>query len=98
MRQAADRAGERVWPLPLYEDYREQLKSAVADLANIGGRSGGACTAASFLQAFSESVPWAHLDIAGTAWLDEGRSDMTKGATGVMVRALTELADSSSSW
>ena len=95
---AAAHTGERVWRLPLYEDYREQLKSEIADLVNTGGGHGGACTAASFLQAFSEGTPWAHVDIAGTAWLDDARSDATKGATGVMVRTLTELASRSASW
>ena len=95
---AATQTGERVWPLPLYEDYREQLKSEVADLVNVGGRLGGACTAASFLQEFSEGTPWAHLDIAGTGWLDDVRADATKGATGVMVRTLAELAARSASW
>ena len=98
VQKAAARAGERVWPLPLYEDYREQLRSEIADLVNTGGRAGGASTAASFLQAFSEGTPWAHVDIAGTAWLDEARPDSTKGATGVMVRTLVELAARSASW
>jgi leucyl aminopeptidase len=95
---SAARAGERVWPLPLYEEYREQLRSEIADLVNTGGRAGGACTAAAFLGAFAEGTPWAHVDIAGTAWLEEGRPDSTKGATGVMVRTLVELAARSSSW
>ena len=98
VQKAAARSGERVWPLPLYEDYREQLRSEIADLVNTGGRAGGACTAAAFLQAFAEETPWAHVDIAGTAWLEEARSDSTKGATGVMVRTLVELAARSSSW
>lgn len=98
VQKAGARAGERVWPLPLYEDYREQLRSEIADLVNTGGRAGSACTAASFLQAFAEGTPWAHIDIAGTAWLDEARPDSVKGATGVMVRTLVELAARSSSW
>ena len=98
VQKAAAGAGERVWPLPLYEDYREQLRSEIADLVNTGGRAGGACTAAAFLQAFAEGTPWAHVDIAGTAWLEEARPDSTKGATGVMVRTLVELAEQSSSW
>ena len=98
VQKAAAQTGERVWPLPLYEEYRELLRSEIADLVNTGGRAGGACTAAAFLQAFADGTPWAHLDIAGTAWLDEARPDSTKGATGVMVRTLTELAARSASW
>ena len=95
---ASRRTGERVWPMPLFEEYREQLRSEMADLANIGGRPAGACTAASFLQAFSGDRAWAHLDVAGTAWLEDARPDQAKGATGVMVRTLAELASSSSAW
>ena len=92
VRAAGERAGERLWPLPLYEDYREQLRSEMADLANVGGRAGGACTAAMFLRAFVESPPWAHVDIAGTAWPAKERGPFGKGATGVLVRTLAELA------
>ena len=89
---AAAQAGEPVWPLPLYEEYREQLRSEMADLMNVGGRAAGACTAASFLEAFTGDLPWAHLDIAGTAWIEKAREDATAGATGVMVRTLAGLA------
>ena len=92
VRRAGIRTGERLWPLPLYDEYREQLKSATADLANVGGRPAGASTAASFLQAFTGDIPWAHLDIAGTAWAEKAGPDRAQGATGVMVRTLTELA------
>lgn len=95
---AAAQSGERVWPLPLFDDYTDQMRSEMADLVNAGGRSGGACTAAAFLQAFAGDLPWAHIDIAGTAWIDDARADQAKGATGVMVRTLTELAAASSSW
>ena len=98
VRQAADRAGERAWPLPLYEEYREQLRSETADLRNSGGRPAGACTAAMFLKAFVGDVPWVHVDIAGTAWTDESQSSGSRGATGVMVRTLAELARSIQSW
>ena len=91
VRQVADRAGERVWPLPLFEEYAEQLESETADLANTGGRPGGAITAGMFLKAFSGGLPWAHLDIAGTAWYDATRPYHTKGATGVGVRTLAML-------
>ena len=92
VRSAAERAGERVWALPLYDEYREQLRSETGDLMNSAGRGGGACTAAAFLRAFTGDAEWAHLDIAGTAWADETRPSEAKGATGVMVRTLTELA------
>ena len=95
---AGQQAGERLWQLPLYKEYREQLRSEMADLSNIGGRSAGACTAATFLRAFVEDVPWAHVDIAGTAWSDDEGSHLVKGATGVMVRTLAELACGSSSY
>ena len=98
LQAAATRAGERVWPMPLYEEYREQLRSELADMKNIGGREGGACTAAAFLEAFTGGLPWAHLDIAGTAWIEKPREDAAAGATGVMVRMLTELAVADRNW
>ena len=98
VQQAADSAGERVWELPLYEEYTDQLKSEIADLVNIGGRAGGACTAAAFLRAFTGGLPWAHVDVAGTAWIEESKPGTVKGATGVMVRTLTELASMSETW
>ncbi len=98
VRRAAARAGEAVWPMPLYEEYREQLRSEMADLMNVGGRSAGACTAASFLEAFTDGLPWAHLDIAGTAWHERARDDAAAGATGVMVRTLATLANDNGSW
>ena len=98
LRAASEQSGERVWPLPLYDEYRDQLRSEMADLANVGGRPAGACTAASFLQAFAGGLPWAHLDVAGTAWADDSKPDQAKGATGVMVRTLTELASQSAGW
>lgn len=96
--RAAERAGERVWPLPLYEDYTEQLRSETADLMNVGGREAGACTAAAFLQAFAGDAAWAHLDIAGSAWVEKARPSCPKGATGVMVRTLTALARGREDW
>jgi leucyl aminopeptidase len=89
---AAERGGEKIWPLPLFEEYRESLKSEIADMLNSPGRPGGAITAAMFLKEFTGGLPWAHLDIAGTAWLEESRPWMPKGATGVMTRTLVELA------
>jgi leucyl aminopeptidase len=89
---AAKAEGERMWAMPLDDDYKEYLKSAFADLGNIGGRWGGAITAASFLNEFAEETPWVHLDIAGTAWLDDAKPYMAKGPTGVPVRTLVRLA------
>jgi leucyl aminopeptidase len=84
---AADAAYDRVWRLPLLDDYQEQLKSNFADFANIGGRPAGAVTAACFLARFTKRYPWAHLDIAGTAW----KSGREKGATGRPVPLLTQF-------
>jgi leucyl aminopeptidase len=89
---AALSAGERMWPMPLDEDYKDYLKSAFADLANVGGRWGGAVTAAIFLKEFAADTPWVHLDIAGTAWLDEEKPHLAKGPTGLPVRTLVRLA------
>ena len=89
---AAKSAGERMWPMPLEDDYKDYLKSAFADLANVGGRWGGAITAAMFLKEFAEDTPWVHLDIAGTAWLDESKPFLAKGPTGLPVRTLVRLA------
>jgi leucyl aminopeptidase len=90
--QAARLEGERMWPMPLEEDYKEYLKSAFADLGNIGGRWGGAITAAMFLKEFAGDTPWVHLDIAGTAYLDEAKPFLAKGPTGMPVRTLVRLA------
>ena len=92
VRAAGDRAGDRVWPLPLFDEYRELLKSEIADMVNSAGRWAGAITAAWFLKEFvDEDRPWAHLDIAGTAWAEERKAYQPKGATGVAVRLLVEL-------
>jgi leucyl aminopeptidase len=93
VRAAADRAGEAVWPLPLPEEYRSLIDSDVADIKNVsGGRSGGALTAGLFLREFVDGTPWAHLDIAGPAFLNESSPLHPKGATGFAVRTLVELA------
>ena len=92
VRRAADRAGDRSWPMPIFEDYKEQLKSEIADFTNTGGRPAGAITAALFIKEFTGELPWAHLDIAGTAWADDAKPFQQKGATGVAVRTLAELA------
>jgi leucyl aminopeptidase len=89
---AAGRQGERLWQMPLDDDYKDYLKSAFADLPNIGGRWGGAITAAYFLKEFTEGKPWVHLDIAGTAWLDDGKPFLAKGPSGMGVRTFVDLA------
>jgi leucyl aminopeptidase len=89
---AAKRAGEKFWRMPLDEDYREYLNTPFADIANIGGRWGGAVTAAYFLKEWAGETPWVHLDIAGTAWLEEPKAHAPKGPTGVGVRTFVELA------
>jgi len=92
VRATSQRAGDRCWPMPLYDEYAEQLRSEIADMMNSGGRPAGACTAAMFLREFAGGLPWAHLDVAGTAWADEAKPYQPKGATGVAVRTLAELA------
>jgi len=92
VRVVANRAGDRVWPMPVFDEYKDQLKSDIADLANTGGRPAGSITAAMFLKEFTGDLPWAHLDIAGTAWADEAKPYLPKGASGVAVRTLAELA------
>ena len=85
---------EKLWELPLFEEFHEQIKSNSADIKNIGGRSGGAITAAAFLSNFVGDVPWAHIDIAGTAWNQEGtlsKSYNPKGATGFGIRTIIKF-------
>jgi len=89
---ATKTAGERMWRLPMDDDYKDYLKNAFADMGNIGGRWGGAITAAKFLEEFVEGKPWVHLDIAGTAWHDEAKAHLAKGPTGVPVRSMVALA------
>ena len=93
-RHAAHNAGERFWRLPLDDEYREQIKSDIADIKNSGGRFAGSVTAAKFLQEFVEDRPWIHLDIAGTAWNDENKPYIGKGPTGIAVRTLLEFVRS----
>ena len=93
IRAAADRAGERVWPLPLPADYAKQFESSVADMKNIGGTHGGALTAGLILQQFvADGIRWAHLDIAGPARAESDDGEISKGGTGFGVRTLVELA------
>jgi leucyl aminopeptidase len=85
--------GERYWQLPLYDDFDRQIKSDIADIKNTGGRPGGAETAGAFLKNFVADVPWIHLDIAGTAYLDNESSYLAKGPTGTPVRAFVALVE-----
>ena len=90
----SETTGEKLWELPLYEEFYEQIKSSVADIKNVGGRPGGAITAAAFLSNFTNGLPWIHIDIAGTAWTQEGtyeRGYNPKGATGFGIRTLVKL-------
>jgi leucyl aminopeptidase len=98
VRLASDRAGDRSWPMPVFDDYMEQLKSEIADFTNAGGRAGGAITGALFIKEFAGDGPWVHMDIAGTAWAEEAKPYQPKGATGVAVRTLAELALDAASW
>lgn len=91
---AGEATHERVWQLPLFKEYRDQLKSDFADINNSGGREGGAITAAIFLQEFVGDIPWAHLDIAGTAYLGKNKKYQSKNATGFGVRLMVEFLQS----
>jgi leucyl aminopeptidase len=94
----ANRAGDRSWPMPLYEEYFDQMRSEIADMVNTGGRAGGACTAAAFLKEFTNGLPWVHMDIAGTAWADDAKPFQPKGPIGVAVRTLAELPFTYERW
>ncbi len=99
VQEAGARGGDFLWPLPMTDDYKDLLKSDIADMVNAAGtRYGGAISAALFLKAFAGDTPWAHLDIAGTAWADEAKAYQPKGPTGVAVRTLVELARSAGAW
>jgi leucyl aminopeptidase len=89
---AARAEGEKMWHMPLEDDYKDYLKSAFADIPNVGGRYGGAVTAAMFLKEFADPTPWVHLDIAGTAWLDDAKPFLAKGPTGLPLRSMVRLA------
>ncbi|HXQ27696.1 MAG TPA: leucyl aminopeptidase [Gemmatimonadales bacterium] len=91
VRDAGERAGERCWPLPLWDEYRDLLKSDVADIKNAGGRGAGTIAGGWFLREFAEGYPWAHLDIAGTAYTDSDLPYQTKGPTGIGVRLFSEF-------
>ena len=92
LQAAGETTRERVWRLPLWDEYRQQIRSNVADMKNTGGRDGGAITAAALLAEFVGDVPWAHLDIAGTAWAPRASHYTPRGGVGVGVRLLVQLA------
>ncbi len=98
VRRVASRAGDRAWPMPLFDEYKDQIRSEIADLLNTGGRPAGSITAALFLKEFTGGLPWVHLDIAGTAWAEESKPYLPKGPSGVAVRTLAELAFTSDEW
>jgi leucyl aminopeptidase len=91
IRRAGDRSGERVWPLPLWDEYRDLIKSEIADVKNSGGRPGGSITAGWFLREFVSGFPWAHIDIAGTAYSDREDASRGKGPTGNCMRLFAEF-------
>jgi leucyl aminopeptidase len=89
---AGKQSGERLWQLPMYEEYKERIKSDVADMKNTGGRPGGAITAAMLLREFVDGTPWAHLDMAGVDFYDSDKGAIAKGASGIPVRTLVNFA------
>jgi leucyl aminopeptidase len=88
---ANQQAGEKMWRLPLDDEYKENIKSNIADIVNSGGRQGGAISAAMFLKEFAEDTPWIHLDIAGTAWMEDNKPWIAKGPSGIALRSLVEF-------
>ncbi len=91
VRRAGDESGERVWPLPLWDEYRDLMKSDIADVKNAGGRPAGSISAGWFLREFVDGFPWAHLDIAGTAYTERDEPGRVKGPTGIGVRLFSEF-------
>jgi leucyl aminopeptidase len=91
--ESAKAAGEKMWPMPMDEEYEEMIKSNIADIRNTGsGKGGGASTGAWFIKEFAEDTPWIHLDIASTCWVDEGRPWLAKGPTGIAIRSIVDFA------
>jgi leucyl aminopeptidase len=91
--ESAKGAGEKMWPMPMDDEYEELIKSTIADIRNTGtGKGGGAITAAWFIKEFAEDTPWVHLDIAATCWVDEGKPWLAKGPTGVAIRSIIDFA------
>jgi leucyl aminopeptidase len=89
--KANQQAGEKMWRLPLDDEYKDLIKSDIADMVNAGSRYGGAIFAAMFLKEFAEDTPWIHLDIAGTAWMEENKPWIAKGPSGIALRSLVEF-------
>ena len=96
--KANKEAGEKMWRLPLDDEYKENLKSNIADMVNAGSRWGGAIFAAMFLKEFAEDTPWIHLDIAGTAWMEDSKPWIAKGPSGIALRSLVEFVKGWSAW
>ncbi|MGH9699617.1 MAG: M17 family metallopeptidase, partial [Candidatus Acidiferrales bacterium] len=91
--ESARAAGEKMWPMPMDDEYQEMIKSNIADIRNTGsGKGGGASTGAWFIKEFAEDTPWVHLDIASTCWVDDGRPWLAKGPTGVALRTIIDFA------
>ncbi len=94
LHKANKEAGEKMWRLPLDDEYKDNIKSTIADIVNSGGRWGGAINAAMFLKEFAEDTPWIHLDIAGTAWMEDQKPWIAKGPSGIALRSLVEFVKS----
>ena len=92
LQRAGEEAGEKIWQLPMYEEYKEQIKSDVADMKNVGGRNAGSITAAFFLKEFIDDTPWVHIDMAGVDFYEKVKGVTVKGASGIPVRTLVHLA------
>jgi leucyl aminopeptidase len=92
VQRASEASGEKVWQLPMYDEYKEQIKSDVADIKNTGGRGAGSITAAFFLKEFVGDTPWVHLDMAGVDFYEKEKGVTVKGASGIPVRTLVHLA------
>ena len=91
--ESAKAAGEKMWPMPIDDEYQEMIKSNIADIRNTGsGKGGGASTGAWFIKEFVDDTPWVHLDIASTCWVDEGRPWLAKGPTGIAIRSIVDFA------
>jgi leucyl aminopeptidase len=93
LREAGEHTAERVWQLPMFEEYSKQIKSDFADIKNTGGREAGSIIGGAFLKEFVSDTPWVHLDIAGTAWTHENKPYVPKGSTGVGIRLLVETLE-----
>jgi len=91
IKKSAERTCERVWEMPLFDEYKEYLKSDIADIKNTGGKNGSLVTAAYFLYEFAGKTPWVHLDIAGTAWVEKDKPYIPKGASAIGVRLIMDV-------